>query len=238
MSKIALVDDNRNFLVSVSMTLKSEGFQVDTYSDGQSALNAFSHRMPDLAVLDLKMPRMDGMELLERLRLKSALPIIILSSKDDEIDEILGLQMGADVYLKKPCSQRILLERIRVLLRRHTSTVVASGEIELELPAMARGSLVMDPLRHEVRWKNMDVALTVAEFLLLQALARQPGVVMSREQLLDVVGDDEVYVGDRTIDGHITRLRKKLRDVDDEFCAIETMRKIGYRYIGEAAAET
>jgi two-component system response regulator ChvI len=231
MSKIALVDDDRNILTSVSMTLEAEGFDVDTYSDGQTALDAFGKRMPDLAVLDIKMPRMDGMDLLQRLRQKSAVPVIFLTSKDDEIDEVLGLRMGADDYVKKPFSQRLLVERIRALLRRQEVLASdAAGEPEAETRVMVRGHLVMDPLRHAVKWKGKDVSLTVTEFLLLQALAQRPGFVKSRDQLMDVAYDDQVYVDDRTIDSHIKRLRKKMRQADDDFSAIETLYGIGYRY--------
>ena len=231
MSKIALVDDDRNILTSVSMTLAAEGFDVETYNDGQSALDASNRRLPDLAVLDIKMPRMDGMELLQQLRQKTNMPVIFLRSKDDEIDEILGLRMGADDYVKKPFSQRLLVERIRTLLRRKeivegTVTPVDSEETKI----IVRGHLSMDPLRHSVRWKDKDVTLTVTEFLLLQALAQRPGFVKSRDQLMDVAYDDQVYVDDRTIDSHIKRLRKKMRMVDDEFSAIETLYGIGYRY--------
>jgi len=181
-------------------------------------------------VLDIKMPRMDGMELLQKLRQKTSIPVIFLTSKDDEIDEVLGLRMGADDYVKKPFSQRLLVERIRALLRRQEA--IASGEVATteETKIMTRGSLVMDPLRHSVSWKGKDVALTVTEFLLLQALAQRPGFVKSRDQLMDVAYDDQVYVDDRTIDSHIKRLRKKMRTVDDDFTAIETLYGIGYRY--------
>jgi two-component system, OmpR family, response regulator ChvI len=230
MSRIALVDDDRNILTSVSISLEAEGFEVETYNDGQSALDAFNRRLPDMAVLDIKMPRMDGMELLQRLRLKTHMPVIFLTSKDDEIDEVLGLRMGADDYIKKPFSQRLLLERIRTILRRQAS--VDSGEVGTteETRVMVRGSLSMDPLRHAVTWKGEDVSLTVTEFLLLQALAQRPGFVKSRDQLMDVAYDDQVYVDDRTIDSHIKRLRKKLRAVDPDFASIETLYGIGYRY--------
>lgn len=230
MSKIALVDDDRNILTSVSMTLESEGFEVETYNDGQSALDAFNRRLPDMAVLDIKMPRMDGMELLQRLRQKTNMPVIFLTSKDDEIDEILGLRMGADDYVKKPFSQRLLVERIRTLLRRKdVQNGIEVPETE-ETKVLVRGELIMDPLRHSVSLKGQDVTLTVTEFLLLQALAQRPGFVKSRDQLMDVAYDDQVYVDDRTIDSHIKRLRKKMRMVDDSFTAIETLYGIGYRY--------
>ena len=230
MSKIALVDDDRNILTSVSMTLEAEGFEVETYNDGQSALDAFNRKLPDMAVLDIKMPRMDGMELLQRLRQKTNMPIIFLTSKDDEIDEILGLRMGADDYVKKPFSQRLLVERIRTLLRRNDVLDGAIIPETEETKVMVRGELVMDPLRHSVSWKGKDVTLTVTEFLLLQALAQRPGFVKSRDQLMDVAYDDQIYVDDRTIDSHIKRLRKKMRTVDDDFAAIETLYGIGYRY--------
>ncbi|MCK0171712.1 response regulator transcription factor [Aliiroseovarius sp. S1123] len=231
MSRIALVDDDRNILTSVSITLEAEGFEVETYNDGQSALDAFAKRLPDLAVFDIKMPRMDGMDLLQRVRQKtSTLPVIFLTSKDDEIDEVLGLRMGADDYVTKPFSQRLLVERIRALLRRQE--VIASddaGDVE-DGRVMERGELRMDPLRHAVTWKGQDVSLTVTEFLLLQALAQRPGFVKSRDQLMDVAYDDQVYVDDRTIDSHIKRLRKKMRTADSDFSAIETLYGIGYRY--------
>lgn len=230
MSRIALVDDDRNILTSVSMTLEAEGFEVETYNDGQAALDAFNKRLPDMAVFDIKMPRMDGMDLLQRVRQKTSMPVIFLTSKDDEIDEVLGLRMGADDYVKKPFSQRLLVERIRSLLRRQEA--IETGEVgEGEASKMmVRGELTMDPLRHAVSWKGIDVSLTVTEFLLLQALAQRPGFVKSRDQLMDVAYDDQVYVDDRTIDSHIKRLRKKMRSVDEEFNAIETLYGIGYRY--------
>ncbi|WP_102109593.1 response regulator transcription factor [Oceaniglobus roseus] len=230
MSRIALVDDDRNILTSVAMTLEAEGFEVETYNDGQAALDAFNKRLPDMAVFDIKMPRMDGMDLLQRVRQKTAMPVIFLTSKDDEIDEVLGLRMGADDYVKKPFSQRLLVERIRALLRRQE---VLSGEEMTEAETsqmMVRGNLSMDPARHAVIWKGQDVSLTVTEFLLLQALAQRPGFVKSRDQLMDVAYDDQVYVDDRTIDSHIKRLRKKMRSVDSDFSAIETLYGIGYRY--------
>ncbi|RMD94667.1 MAG: DNA-binding response regulator [Alphaproteobacteria bacterium] len=231
MSTIALVDDDRNILTSVAMTLEAEGFKVETYNDGQAALDAFNRRMPDMAVLDIKMPRMDGMELLGRLRKKNErLPVIFLTSKDDEIDEVLGLRMGADDYVRKPFSQRLLVERIRALLRRQeVLSKDAAGEAD-DGQVMVRGNLTMDPQRHLVTWKGEPVNLTVTEFLLLQALAQRPGYVKSRDQLMDVAYDDQVYVDDRTIDSHIKRLRKKMKSVDPDFNAIETLYGIGYRY--------
>lgn len=231
MARIALVDDDRNILTSVAMTLETEGFDVETYTDGQSALDAFARSMPDLAILDIKMPRMDGMDLLQRLRQKSLLPVIFLTSKDDEIDEILGLRMGADDYVTKPFSQRLLLERIRSLLRRKDANEgKLVGDESEDTKVIVRGELSIDPLRHSVTWKGLNVTLTVTEFLLLQALAQRPGFVKTRDQLMDVAYDEQIYVDDRTIDSHIKRLRKKMRSVDNSFSAIETLYGIGYRY--------
>ena len=230
MSRIALVDDDRNILTSVQMTLEAEGFEVETYNDGQSAHDAFAKRLPDMAVLDIKMPRMDGMDLLQRLRQRTTMPVIFLTSKDDEIDEVLGLRMGADDYVRKPFSQRLLVERIRTILRRQEALGTDGPGAAEAAQVLERGALTMDPLRHAVTWRGQDVTLTVTEFLLLQALAQRPGFVKSRDQLMDVAYDDQVYVDDRTIDSHIKRLRKKLRAVDEEFSAIETLYGIGYRY--------
>lgn len=225
---IALVDDDRNILTSVSMVLEGEGYTVKTFNDGATALTAFEKAMPDLAVLDVKMPRMDGMELLRQLRTRTDLPVIFLTSKDEEIDEVIGLRMGADDYVRKPFSQRLLVERIRVILRRRDSA--QRDTTEADANTMARGSLTMDPLRHSVSWKGKPITLTVTEFLILQALAHRPGFVKSRDQLLDVAYDDQVYVDDRTIDSHIKRIRKKFKVKDDEFASIETLYGIGYRY--------
>ena len=230
MNRIALVDDDRNILTSVKMTLEGEGFEIDTYSDGQSALEAFYRKQPDIVVLDIKMPRMDGMDLLQKMRPKISSPVIFLTSKDDEIDEVLGLRMGADDYIKKPFSQRLLVARIRALLRRQAqfSDSLVVGEKGRHL--LERGALTMDPMRHAVTWKDSEISLTVTEFVLLQALAQRPGFVKSRDQLMDVAYDDQIYVDDRTIDSHIKRLRKKMRAVDSQFSCIETLYGIGYRY--------
>ena len=228
--RIALVDDDQNILTSVSLTLESEGFEVDCYHDGEAALVGLVRRPANLGVFDIKMPRMDGMDLLQRLRQKSSVPVIFLTSKDDEIDEVLGLRMGADDYVRKPFSQRLLVERIRAILRRQEAIASDETDTPEETQALVRGDLTMDPLRHAVKWKGNDVTLTVTEFLLLQALATRPGFVKSRDQLMDVAYDDQVYVDDRTIDSHIKRLRKKMRMADAEFSAIETLYGIGYRY--------
>jgi two-component system, OmpR family, response regulator ChvI len=218
-SVITLVDDDQNILASVSMALESEGFKVRTYTDGASALEGISKDPGDLAILDIKMPRMDGMELLRRLREKHTLPVIFLTSKDDEIDEMLGLKMGADDYIKKPFSQRLLIERIKT----------KAGE-EDEEGIIIRGRLKIDPIRHICEWDKKDVKLTVTEFLILQSLVQHPGHVKSRDQLMDVAYNDDIYVDDRTIDSHIKRLRKKFRKVDETFDVIETLYGVGYRY--------
>lgn len=232
MPTIALVDDDRNILTSVSIALESEGYRVETYTDGASALDGLSARRPDLAIFDIKMPRMDGMELLRRLRQKSDLPVIFLTSKDDEIDELFGLKMGADDFIRKPFSQRLLVERVKAVLRRAASTGEGgtkpgtSGEAKL----LERGNLVMDQERHTCTWKGKPVTLTVTEFLILFALAQRPGVVKSRDSLMDAAYDDQVYVDDRTIDSHIKRLRKKFKAEDDAFEMIETLYGVGYRF--------
>jgi two-component system response regulator ChvI len=225
---IALVDDDRNILTSVSMTLEAEGFAVRTYTDGAEALRALQQQPVDLAVLDIKMPRMDGMELLEKLRRTSELPVIFLTSKDDEVDELMGLRMGADDYIKKPFSQRLLIERIRTLLRREASRS-AGGDKGAEA-TITRGDLTLDGNRHLCTWKNQPVELTVTEFLLLKALAQRPGHVKSRDQLMDSAYGENIYVDDRTIDSHIKRLRKKFKVLDNDFNQIETLYGVGYRY--------
>ncbi|MEL7139713.1 MAG: response regulator transcription factor [Pseudomonadota bacterium] len=230
MATIALVDDDRNILTSVSMVLEAEGYEVKTYNDGASALTALTQTPPDLAILDIKMPRMDGMELLRRLRLKSELPVIFLTSKDEEIDEVIGLRMGADDYVRKPFSQRLLVERIRAVLRRREALPESSAERAETDKVLRRGRLEMDPMRHSSTWEGLPVTLTVTEFLILHALAQRPGFVKSRDQLMDAAYDDQVYVDDRTIDSHIKRIRKKFRDVDDSFNSIETLYGVGYRY--------
>jgi len=228
MATIALVDDDENILTSVSMALESEGHQVNTYEDGAQAFEAISATPTDLIVSDIKMPVMDGMELLRRIRQNSSVPLIFLTSKDEEIDEVLGLTMGADDYVKKPFSQRLLLERVKALLRRARAEEAPSPEDEKKV--LRRGSLTLDPMRHACLWKDQPVVLTVTEFLILQSLAVRPGFVKSRDQLMDAAYDDQVYVDDRTIDSHIKRVRKKFRVVDKTFDAIETLYGVGYKY--------
>src|SRR5579863_8443071 len=236
MAKITLVDDDENIVTSVSLALESLGHKVKGYHDGVTGLAALESDPPDLAILDVKMPRMDGMEVLRRLRQTSEVPVIILTSKDEEIDEILGFNLGADDYIHKPFSQRLLIERVKAVLRRaradsedealsSTGAQTAGGA-----KAIKRGRLTLDPARHDCLWDGRPVRLTVTEFLLLQSLAQRPGFVKSRDNLMDAAYDDQVYVDDRTIDSHIKRMRRKFRHVDPEFDAIETLYGVGYRY--------
>ena len=239
MLTIALVDDDRNILTSVSIALEAEGYKVETYTDGASALDGLLQRPPQLAIFDIKMPRMDGMELLRRLRQKSDLPVIFLTSKDEEIDELFGLKMGADDFITKPFSQRLLVERVKAILRRAANRELAAAGGGATTPKAAadqqartldRGQLSMDQERHTCTWKNEAVTLTVTEFLILHSLAQRPGVVKSRDALMDAAYDEQVYVDDRTIDSHIKRLRKKFKMVDTDFDMIETLYGVGYRF--------
>lgn len=232
MQTIALVDDDRNILTSVSMALEAEGYRVETYTDGASALDGLTARPPQLAIFDIKMPRMDGMELLRRLRQKSDIPVIFLTSKDEEIDELFGLKMGADDFITKPFSQRLLVERVKAVLRRAASREAGAAGRPSATPtkSLERGHLVMDQERHTCTWQDEPVTLTVTEFLILQSLAQRPGVVKSRDALMDAAYDEQVYVDDRTIDSHIKRLRKKFKMVDNDFDMIETLYGVGYRF--------
>ena len=226
-SLIALVDDDRNIVSSVSLALESEGYRVNSYLDGLEALTGLKNMPADLAVIDIKMPRMDGMELLAKLREYSSMPVIFLTSKDDELDEMLGLRMGADDYIKKPFSQKLLIERIRALLRR--SSIDRENRID-ESDLIIRGNLILDNSRHQCTWKGEPVDLTVTEFLLIGSLASRPGFVKNRDQLMDAAYGENIYVDDRTIDSHIKRLRKKFKSVDPGFSNIETLYGVGYRY--------
>ncbi|MEN3746917.1 response regulator transcription factor [Sphingomonas sp. HF-S3] len=231
---IALVDDDRNILTSVSIALQTEGFLTRVYSDGESALKALIENPPDLAVLDIKMPKMDGLELLRRLREKRPIPVIFLTSKDDELDEALGLAMGADDYISKPFSQRLLIARIRAILRRTEASLPSiEGQPQEAAQPLVRGRLAMDPARHRVTWDGTNVTLTVTEFLILETLAQRPGIVKTRNQLMDAAYQDDIYVDDRTIDSHIKRVRRKFRQVDSDFDAIETLYGAGYRFSDE-----
>ena len=228
MAEIVLVDDDANILASVRIALEADGFRVRSYTDGNSALAALEKQPADIGVFDIKMPRMDGLELLRKLRQTSAMPVVFLTSKDDEIDEVFGLKMGADDYITKPFSQRLLIERIRAVLRR--SAARAQTPAVGSKSAISQGHLHLDHERHDCLWKNQPVNLTVTEFLIIDALAQRPGVVKSRDSLMDAAYDDQVYVDDRTIDSHIKRLRRKFRAVDGSFDAIETLYGVGYRY--------
>ena len=230
MPTIALVDDDQNILTSVSIALEAEGYRIITYSDGSSALDGFKLSPPDLAILDIKMPRMDGMETLRRLRQTSDVPVIFLTSKNEEIDELFGLKMGADDFIRKPFSQRVLTEHVKTVLRRYASKDGPEQKAATAAKVLERGLLRMDPERHICTWKNEPVRLTVTEFLILQTLATRPGVVKSRNALMDAVHDDQIYVDNRTIDSHIKRLRKKFKEVDDSFEIIETLYGVGYRF--------
>jgi len=236
MQTIALVDDDRNILTSVSIALEAEGYKVETYTDGASALDGLLARPPQLAIFDIKMPRMDGMELLRRLRQKSDIPVIFLTSKDEEIDELFGLKMGADDFITKPFSQRLLVERVKAILRRASARETQAGggaktgSDAQQARTLERGQLLMDQERHTCTWRGEPVTLTVTEFLILHSLAQRPGVVKSRDALMDAAYDEQVYVDDRTIDSHIKRLRKKFKMVDGDFDMIETLYGVGYRF--------
>ncbi len=240
MAKITLIDDDENITTSVSLALESHGHQVKAFHDGVSGLQALESEPPDVVILDVKMPRMDGMEVLRRLRQTSDLPVIMLTSKDEEIDEILGFNLGADDYMHKPFSQRLLIERVKAVLRRaradsgdedpDTPPTAAQAAAAAAAKPLKRGKLTLDPQRHDCLWEGRAVKLTVTEFLLLQSLAQRPGFVKSRDNLMDAAYDDQVYVDDRTIDSHVKRMRKKFRVVDPEFDAIETLYGVGYRY--------
>jgi two-component system, OmpR family, response regulator ChvI len=227
---IALVDNDRSILTSVSVALEAEGYRITTYTDGASALYGFKSSPPDLAILDIKMQHMDGMETLRRLRRKSDAPVIFLASKCEEIDELIGLKMGADDFIRKPFSLRLLVERVKAVLRR------SGGEdstVPKEIGAakvLERGHLRMDTDCYICLWKNQPLRLTVTEFSILQALATRPGVVKSRKALMDAAYDDQLYIDDRAIDGHIRRLRKKFIKTDESFDMIETLFGVGYRF--------
>jgi len=229
MATIALIDDDHDVLACVATMLESEGYHVVAYPDGPAALDGLKAVQPDLAILDIKMPQMDGVELLQRLRQKSDVPVIFLTGRLDETDELIGLRTGADDFIRKPFSQRVLVERVRTVLRRFRSAE-AAAEREAGNKAMERGHLRMDLERHSCTWKGKNVVLTVTEFRLLETLATRPGVVKSRDALMDAAYEDQVYVDDRTIDGHMKRLRKKFRAIDETFDRIETLYGVGYRF--------
>ena len=223
--KIILIDDDSNILLSVSLSLRAEGWEVETFTDSEKGLIALQRNKPDIAILDIKMPRLDGMQVLQQLRNFSDLPVIFLTSKDDELDEAIGLRMGADDYITKPFSQKLLIERIRAVLRRGS---LKDSNQSSQL--IKRGDLSLDPDRHLCKWKEDEIRLTVTEFLILHSLAFRPGLVKNRDQLIDIAYGETIYVDDRTIDSHIKRMRRKFRVIDKEFDSIETLYGVGYRY--------
>ena len=223
--KIILIDDDNNILTSVSVSLKAEGWAVETYNDSEQGLIALQRNTPDIAILDIKMPKLDGMEVLKKLRESNDVPVIFLTSKDDEIDEAMGLRMGADDYITKPFSQKLLIERIRAVLRRSS---YKNDDVSVKL--IQRNNLSLDPDRHLCKWKGEEIRLTVTEFLILYSLAHRPGLVKNRDQLIDTAYGETIYVDDRTIDSHIKRMRRKFRVYDKDFDHIETLYGVGYRY--------
>ncbi|MGN1079811.1 MAG: response regulator transcription factor [Alphaproteobacteria bacterium] len=229
-NKIALIDDDQNILTSVSMILEEEGYEVFTYTDGLSGLEGVLKEQVSLVVLDIKMPRMDGMETLQELRKKSNVPVIFLTSKEDEIDELCGLRMGADDYIKKPFSPNLLIARIKTLIRRTDPVLTKGADGAEEDSIIKRGALEMNKTRHLCLWKNQPVDLTITEFLMLYALVEKTGMVKTRDQLIDSAYGANVYIDDRTVDSHIKRLRKKFKDIDKDFACIETLYGVGYRY--------
>ncbi|MBJ65263.1 MAG: DNA-binding response regulator [Rhodobiaceae bacterium] len=228
MVKICLIDDDQNILASLSLALKSEKFEVETFSDGISGLEALNNDDFDIAILDIKMPRIDGLEVLQRLRTESDIPVIFLTSKDDEIDQLLGLKMGADDYITKPFSQKLLIERVKTILRR--GLAIKSSDLSNKDTLLKRGDLTLNIDRHECHWKNERIKLTVTEFLLLENLVNRPGYVKNRDQLMSAAYSDDIYVDDRTIDSHIKRIRRKFKSIDKDFDSIETLYGVGYRF--------
>jgi two-component system response regulator ChvI len=227
--RIAIVDDEENLRETVAFALRKEGYRVDGFADGHEAWAAFESDLPDLAVLDIVMPRMDGLELCRKLRSRSEmLPIIFLTSRDEEFDRVLGLELGADDYLCKPFAMRELVARIKVLFRRQ-ALITGASEAKPE-ERVKLGELVLDLSRYQASWKQKILPLTVTEFMLLHALARRPGHVKSREQLMQECYPHDAYVSDRTIDSHVKRLRKKFTSIDPEFAEIDTVYGLGYRY--------
>lgn len=228
MVKICLIDDDQNILASLSLALKSEKFEVETYSDGIAGLEALKDNNFDIAILDIKMPRLDGLEVLQKLRNSSDIPVIFLTSKDDEIDQLLGLKMGADDYITKPFSQKLLIERVKVILKRAS---FSNKENQVNNDSLIeRGNLLLNMDRHECHWKEERIKLTVTEFLLLESLVNRPGYVKNRDQLMSAAYSDDLYVDDRTIDSHIKRIRRKFKAIDKDFNSIETLYGVGYRF--------
>ena len=227
---IALIDDDRIILTSISIALEKEGFKVQTYIDGESALIGLTRSPPDLAVMDIKMPKMDGEELLKKLRKKTSLPVIFLTSKDDEIDELLGLKLGADDFVKKSggFSTKVLIERIRVQLRKKD----INNNLEDTKNIILHGKLKLDPSQLECEWDGQQLPdkLTTTEFIIVRELAKRPGIIKERAQLMDIAYRDDTDIEDRTIDSHVKRIRKKFKRIDPNFAAIETRYGSGYRW--------
>jgi two-component system response regulator ChvI len=230
--RVAIVEDEETIREGIALALRREGHHPEPFDDGLTAWEAMERLLPDLAILDIGLPRLDGLELCRRLRTKSdQLPIIFVTSREEEFDRVLGLEIGADDYLCKPFSMRELMARVKVLLRRAS---YADGLRPPSERPIAVGELLMDPLRLSVSWKGIHVPVTVTEFLLLQALAARPGVVKTREQLIDAAYPERVSVSDRTIDSHIKRIRRKFASVDPAFTRIEGVYGAGYRYVLES----
>ena len=231
--KIFLVDDDQNILTSVSMALESEGFSVKTFTDGENGLKGILEGSPDVAVLDIKMPRLNGIDVLKKIRYSSDIPVIFLTSKDTEIDELLGFKIGADDYITKPFSQKILIERIRVLIRREkfNSQDKSQKNTQNKINTVSKGDFFLDKDKHICKWQNKTINLTVTEFLIIQSLIENPGTVKSREQLMvSAFGEESRNEDDRAIDHHLKRIRKKIKNSDKKFNSINTIYGIGYKF--------
>ena len=230
-NNIILIDDDKNILTSISMLLENEGYKVSTFSDGESGLKAILENSPDIAVVDIKMPRLDGIELLKKLRRTSNMPVIFLTSKDTEIDELLGLKIGADDYITKPFSQRILIERIRILIKRDELKNIKKKDNIDDRNSIKEGNIFLDTEKYMCKWKNKTVNLTVTEFLLIKSLVKNPGAVKSRDQLIvSAFGEDKENIDDRSIDHHFKRIRKKFKSADNDFNSIVTIYGGGYKF--------
>ena len=230
-NNVFLIDDDKNILASISMLLENEGYKVSTFSDGESGLKAILENSPDIAVVDIKMPRLDGIELLKKLRRTSNMPVIFLTSKDTEIDELLGLKIGADDYITKPFSQNILMERIRILIKRtELKNIKKKNNID-DKNSIKEGNIFLDTEKYMCKWKNKTVNLTVTEFLLIKSLVKNAGAVKSRDQLIvSAFGEDKENIDDRSIDHHFKRIRKKFKNADNDFNSIVTIYGGGYKF--------
>lgn len=230
-NNVFLIDDDKNILTSISMLLENEGYKVSTFSDGESGLKAILENSPDIAVVDIKMPRLDGIELLKKLRRTSNMPVIFLTSKDTEIDELLGLKIGADDYITKPFSQNILMERIRILIKRTELKNIKKKDNIDDKNSIKEGNIFLDTEKYMCKWKNKTVNLTVTEFLLIKSLVKNAGAVKSRDQLIvSAFGEDKENIDDRSIDHHFKRIRKKFKSADNDFNSIVTIYGGGYKF--------